>query len=148
MVKRHKRYRPLTRLQAMVKLQAFFTERHYDNWHVIYIDDTGQDEVGKLIPNTTVMSKSTGKGGGADRITKYAAKVKSDPMQWLLLVDIEGSSFITMATQMEKDKIPTVYYLEGGVQGYRQFLENQARMWQPKAQRKISGKKRSTCANQ
>lgn len=131
--------------QGMVPPQTFFSERHYRNWSVVQTFQASEKEAQALIPDSTSIVYGHRNHVFKAQFKREIEKIKHNPMQWILLVDRNGSSYDDIAKEIEPADTLRVFYLEGGIEGYRQFLEKQSLMWRPQDQRKISEAKCDCC---
>ena len=69
------------------------------------------------------------------------ARHKDTPLLSLLILDNDGECYERMEKLLAKTGISRVFFLQGGIEGYRSFLEQQASLLQPPQQpKKVVGR--------
>ena len=89
--------------------EAFFLEKNYEGWIIIDIDDFKANDVEKQV---------------SARLKKETEKHKEDPLFFILIFNKTGDKYEKIAEAVHKAGIANVFYLKGGLDGYREFLKN------------------------
>lgn len=101
---------------------AFFEEKNYDHWLVL--DLTPAREAKDLIPYALSVPLQKDSSQFPKQVRKA---IKQNPgHSFILLVDKDGKEAGHLQPLPAKGEMKNVYYLSGGVAGYKQFLTNLA----------------------
>jgi rhodanese-related sulfurtransferase len=125
-----------------VSAQTFFMERHFENWTVIDVVPENLASA-RFLPEAAKISFS-GKDDFPALLQKHLGQPRSDILYLTMIIDEQGENYAALKRLLDKAGINNVYYLEGGLAGYKTFLHRQSLMRQP--QKLQSGVKEcSTC---
>ena len=73
------------------------------------------------------------------------AEHKKSPLLSLVLFDEAGERYEKIDKVMQEARIPHVFYLKGGLQGYEAFLRRQVLTWHSNDPSRKTSKKCPTC---
>jgi rhodanese-related sulfurtransferase len=106
--------------------QVFFEERDYDHWVVMDATTAPLQGSGRLIPGSVPLASSTDGKELGRQMKAVIARNKIGPFPLFLIFDECGESYERIERLVLSSGIPDVYFLQGGINGYRSFLEQQA----------------------
>jgi rhodanese-related sulfurtransferase len=106
--------------------QVFFEERDYDHW--VFMDATTEplQGFGRLISGSVPLVSSIDGNELARQMKAILARNTSRPFPLFLIFDERGESYERIERLVSSSGIPDVYFLQGGINGYRSFLQQQA----------------------
>jgi rhodanese-related sulfurtransferase len=118
--------RALNRMEPI----EYAEEGGYGDWLVASVASAPADELGRFLPQAVSLPN------GADD-SKFAAALKAAIAKRarkgvdlkVLVVDDNGSRIDKLDTLLPADVSARVYFLSGGIQGYRRFWSEQAAIW-------------------
>jgi rhodanese-related sulfurtransferase len=123
--------------------QAWFQEKKYANWVVIDVTENGSGK--ELIPWSVPVPSMNDPAQFSARLTEVIAGSGKDPLLSVLIVSQEGAEYGRIEKATEKSGIKNLFFLKGGLKGYRRYLEDQVLMGQGAKKRKIGVKGCSSC---
>ncbi len=106
--------------------QIFFQERVYDNWVVIDATTANKHMAASLLPENIPMVSSNGPEPPAAQLKAIMARRKAMPSLFFLILDDDGKDQERLEKLLTEAGISRVFFLDGGIAGYRSFLEQQA----------------------
>jgi rhodanese-related sulfurtransferase len=110
--------------------QVFFEERDYDHWVVMDATNEPLQWSRRLIPASVPLASSTDAKALAGQMKAILARHKMRPFPLFLIFDERGENYERIEGLVSASGIPHVYFLRGGINGYRAFLEQQASLLQ------------------
>lgn len=124
---------------------VFFEERNYAGWLLLSGSKARKTEADYLLPQAVVLTVP-------DRAERTAAQLKSvlerqekNPFTTLLFFNDDGQGYEKTEKALKQAGITNVFYLKGGIQGYRNFLEQQAALLQARDDPKKTTRKCASC---
>ena len=116
---------------ADVSPKVFFLERHWDNW--TFIDASAPDfkEGEHLIPEAIRVPFSGDEDDFIKRLHDTLDGSQDKAGSSVLFFDQNGERYAALKHLVRKSGLKKVFFLEGGLEGYKSFLNNQALMRQP-----------------
>jgi rhodanese-related sulfurtransferase len=115
--------------------QQFFAEQEAENWLVIDVSASDNQEVRSLLPHAVSVPY-----GKHDQATFLAALNKTveqhheQPWLSVLICDERGKDYASIERMLHDADIKNVFFLKGGIHAYREFLAQQVRIRQGKQQ--------------
>ena len=106
--------------------QVFFQERHYENWVVIDVSESGDGEMPPLLPEAYPIDLGKGLDGAISRLRAIGEQNQHKPFLAFLIVNRDGEGYERLDRLMREAGLREVYFLEGGLQTYEAFLIQQA----------------------
>lgn len=126
---------------AIVPPQTFFLERPYRHRLVLDIGSPPADAESNLIPESVRRPDNGGPGFIAE-VKKLIAEQDKESLHSVLLFTSNGQGYEALAQRFKIAGLWPIFYLQGGREGYKAFLDSQALLRQP--QKLSTGDK--TCA--
>ena len=111
-----------------VRPQSFFQEKDYLNW--IVVDASEKHVAQDLIPRAVSVPFTDDGKLFTSKIKTVVSKSERNSLLSILIVSEAGEKYDMIEKDVENAGIENVFYLKGGVKGYRRFLEDQVLMWQ------------------
>ena len=123
-------------LDAMktVSPQIFFREKDCENTLVIDISATRSEASSWLIPYAKHIPVVDDKDGSAAELRKLISKNKNKPFQSIIIFNETGTQYEKAEKILNRMGIET-FNLQGGVAGYRKYLEGLLLSWKPRDSR-------------
>ena len=116
--------------------QIFYQERVYDNWVVIDATTLNKHMAANLLPERVPLASLNGPEQFVAQLEAIVARHKARPSLFFLVLDDHGGGYEGMEKLLAEVGISRVFFLQGGIEGYRSFLEQQASLLQPAEQPK------------
>ena len=118
---------------AEITPKSFFMERHYSNWTVIDTSASSSLESASFLPEAIHIPLTEGNTDFFKQVKKKIRDTSAgDLLQPILILNEKGQGYRGLDRLIHKEGLRSVYYLEGGLAGYRTFLQRQALMMSPK----------------
>ncbi len=117
---------------AYITPKILFLERHYENW--IVIDSSSSDSTNSnfYIPEAVHIPYSNDKGGFLKKIQNNIRKASTNKFATSVAIfNDNGQGYEDLDRLIHEAGIKNVFYMEGGLEGYKVFLQRQALMRQP-----------------
>lgn len=112
--------------------QDLFAERQYDDWIVFDFSAKRNPEMRQWLPKKLEPVKFSAKAAATIKATTAGKKGQNRALPNILIVNEKGAGYDKIESLMRKAGLNQVYYLEGGLAGYRDFLTQQTAMWNQK----------------
>lgn len=108
-----------------------FEEAAYDDWLILSVAAVNKTELRKWLPHAEPLGRAYQKKMMLASRVKAVAASRKMPVARLnvVIVDDDGSQREKINAITDRQKLKNVFYLEGGLQGYREFLRSQAAVW-------------------
>lgn len=106
--------------------RQFFEERHLENWVILNACRVKSETGRYLVPQAELLPSLDDIGEAAARLSHLASRRKAGSCPSFLVFDDDGSEAGRIARALEGTGFGDVVFLEGGIEGYRRFLEDQA----------------------
>ena len=123
----------------------FFTEKDYENWIVIDVSPSKHSEACSLIPRTIFIPYENNEKKFISTFKKTVAQHKDNAFISALLFTEKGVLYDKIEKVIKKTDSKPVFFLKGGIEAYRKFLEKQAIIRQAKHNSRKTLKKCSSC---
>jgi rhodanese-related sulfurtransferase len=118
--------RELDRMQPMEYAQ----EGAYGDWLVASVAALPGEEVTKLFPKAIALTGAKDDAGFATDLKAATAKRTRKGVDLkVLVVDDDGSRIERLESRLPPELAGQVFFLEGGIAGYRRFWSEQAAIW-------------------
>lgn len=125
--------------------QTFFTEKDYVNWIVINVAQSEESEAHNLFPHGIHIPYSDEPDQFISKLKDIIGKRTGDPFLSILICDDKGEHYEKIEKLTQKAGINRVFYLKGGLEGYRTFLQQQVSIWKGKGNTRKTIKKCTSC---
>lgn len=125
--------------------QIFFEEKNDEDWLVINVSKSKNPEALHLIPRAIAIGFADNSEQFLSGIKRAVARRKSNPLLSVLIFNESGEQYERIEKVIQASGIRNVFYLKGGLKGYKRFLQQQALMWQPKEHARKALKKCGGC---
>ncbi|MEW5801614.1 MAG: rhodanese-like domain-containing protein [bacterium] len=123
----------------------FFQERNYDDWIVVDVSESRKSHVQSLLPEAVHIPFSDNNTEEFfSRLTTLINERKGNLFYSVLILNDKGEYGEVEKIAQKKD-IENIFYLSGGLEEYQSFLQQQALIWQPKAENKKKVEKCRSC---
>ena len=124
----------------------FFTEKDYEDWLMIDISTSKDSEARSLVPRSISIPYSNDAEMLISEFQKALAKHKKYKQRISLLIFNEkGEQYNRIEKLVQKTRFRNVFFLKGGIEAYKRFLEQQATLRQAKDNPRKTVKKCATC---
>lgn len=110
----------------------FFAEKDYPNWIVADISASENSQAKKLIPQTVSIPYLNDEKKFVSAFKTIIAKYKDNPFVSVLIVDENGEQYSEMEELIRKAGFENVFFLEGGIENYRNFVHQRPAVGQTK----------------
>lgn len=111
--------RTLNRLSSL----NFFPEKDYGNWIVLDASEGGRPESACLFPRFFSMPHAGDSMGFAARYEEFLKREANTPCFRIMIADERGEHYERLEKVIRTTAFPDVFFLEGGMEGYRKFVE-------------------------
>ena len=122
-----------------------FHEAQKDGQWIVVDASAGADTGRAVLPQSRRVPLAAGPAAFQAELAKMARDQSGDPCLRVLLVTERGEYSEDLQRVAEHAVTVDVFYLEGGLAAHRDYLESQARMWQPKPPRDAIRKRCGSC---
>lgn len=103
----------------------FFEERHWGYWIFINTCVKEKAEGDRLIPQAFSLPQSDEPGEFVSRVQELLKSQEERNPRFVLIFDDNGDAFPGLARMLRQRGVGNIFFLEGGVAGYRKFMEHQ-----------------------
>ena len=128
-----------------ISSQIFFEEKNDENWVVIDVSKSKNQETLYLIPQVIAIPFIDNAGKFVLSIKRVMEKHEKSFFLCFLILNENGEQYEKIEKLIEKAGLRNVFYLKEGLMGYKGFLKRQALMWQPKDSSRKTLKKCPSC---
>ena len=125
--------------------QVFFEEKNDENWVVIDISRSKNQEALYLIPQAIAIPFIDNAREFVSSIKRVMEKHEKTPFLCFLILNENGEQYEKIEKLVEEAGLRNVFYLKEGLMGYKGFLKRQVLMWQPKEHSRKTLKKCPSC---
>jgi len=125
--------------------QVFFEEKNDENWLLIDVSKPKNPESRYLIPQAIAIPFVDDAEQCVSSIKRAMGRDKTNRLLSLLIFDERGEQYERVEKLIEEAGLRSVFYLKGGLKGYKTFLQRQALIWQPKEHSTKTLKKCASC---
>jgi rhodanese-related sulfurtransferase len=112
--------------------RSFFAEKDYENWIVINVSVLEKSEVHALIPRLIFLPYENDEEKFIETLKSAMVKSRHDQFLSVLICSEKGEYYEHIERLVKKTDITNVFFLEGGLEAYKKFLEQQALIRQAK----------------
>ncbi len=119
-----------------VSPREFFSERNYDSLAVVDVSEAMGPEARQLMPGAKSLPYRGQAKKFVGELKKMLYRHEGDTLMSVLIYNRNGTYPERMVSLILKAGIKSVFYLRGGLEGYRTFLKQQALIRQTKNNRK------------
>lgn len=109
--------------------REFFEERHFEDWIIVNACNSKWDEGLYFIPQAHLLQGPQTTEQLVSKLGELVSSRKGNNVS-LILFDDDGSDLHRLGNALREFELQDIYFLEGGVEAYRAFLENQAALVQ------------------
>ncbi len=102
-----------------------FRERHLDHWVFLNVCASAEELASDLIPAAVSLSPSGKPQELAGRLDGFLRNNIEITNKYLLIFDEDGTSYPSIQSELRKTQVGHAFYLDGGIQGYRAFIQQQ-----------------------
>lgn len=113
-----------------IPARIFFEERDYEGWVVIDASESQAADSRHLIPEGIHVPLLSDKKEFVSGLKTAVGRHESKSPLSVLIFNEAGGQYEDMENVLEKAGLRNVFFLEGGLQGYKTFLQRQALIWQ------------------
>ena len=136
----------LAEMQA-VSPQVFFRGKDGENTLVIDISPVQSELSRQLMPYSRHLPVSADPGEWARKLNRVIANHKNQPFLSVVVFNETGDRY-DRANKILAGLEVNTFYLQGGVAGYKRYLENLLLSWLPRDSRIKTNRKCRTCVNE
>jgi len=120
-----------------VSSRAFYQEKNFGNQVVIDVSKKQNVETKRLLPHAVHLpfsykSKAKSSARFSGKLNRIA---KKNPFISVLIFNEHGNGYEKVEKAIEKSGLNNVFYLKGGIKGYKRYLEHLALSRKPKESR-------------
>lgn len=121
--------------------RIFFIEKDYENWRMIDISQKENPESHRLIPPGINIPLFDNEDSFVSELKKLIGKQKSSPVLSILIFNKDGKQYEKLKALIKRKGIQeNIFYLAGGLEGYKRFLYKRTLMGNKKSSLKQSVK--------
>lgn len=129
-----------------INSQIFFEERNYEGWIIINISESENPDTQYLIPQTIHIPYLNDKEKFISRIKTAIKSHKNNPFHNILIFNDNGKQYEKIEKLIHKTDIEeNIFYLKGGLQAYKAYLQQQAIIQKQKDKGKKTIKRCGNC---
>lgn len=125
--------------------RSFFAERDYENWIVIDVSVLEKSEAHPLIPRLISLPYENDEENFIETLKGTVAKFQHNRFLSVLICSGKGEYYEHIEKLVQKTHVTNVFFLEGGLEAYKKFLEQQALIRQARDSSRKTLKKCATC---
>ncbi len=122
-----------------VPLADFFEERHWGPWIFVNTCVKEKAEGDRLIPQAFSLSQREEPREFVQQVQELLKNQEKRNPRFLLIFDDNGDAASRLASMLRQAGLGNVFFLEGGIAGYRKFLEQQLQVSGPASPGKKGG---------
>lgn len=122
--------------------EAFYLEKDYDHWVVL---DASGKEAGKEAMPFAVPFNPDSQFFATSRLKSTIEKHRKSEQCLVLITNDAGTDYQNIARIISKAELKNVFYLEGGIKAYEQYLKGMALSQEPREKRIQKIQKCPTC---
>jgi len=112
--------------------QDLFAEHQHDDW-IVFDFSTKQDPaMRRWLPKKLESVKLNARTAATIKAVTAGKKGKNPVLPRILVVNERGAGYDKIELSLLKAGLKQIYYLQGGLTGYRDFLAQQTAMWNQK----------------
>lgn len=126
-------------------VRVFFEERNYEEWVVVDASESPIPDSRHLIPEGIHIPFSHNRRDFISGLRSASAEDKSKSPVSFLIFNEAGGQYEEIEAAAQEAKLKNVFFLRGGLQGYKTFLQRQALIWQAEHQAEKRLKKCASC---
>ena len=129
----------------LVAPAAYFTERGFDDWIVLYACKSRASLADFLLPESVPVPESA---NGADFISKMKAQLATlgaNDHSYILFLNDDGVDYGKFEKLLLQTGAKNTFYLQGGIAAYESFLKQQAALLTQDASPKKLSRKCESC---
>ena len=110
--------------------EELFVESRYNDWLVLDVSGAPKADVRKQLPQAVSLGKATNNAGFISSVKAAVNnKKRSVPNPNVLFINEAGADYDKLGRLVLGTGITNVFYLQGGLAGYRDFEARQIAMW-------------------
>jgi rhodanese-related sulfurtransferase len=109
-----------------VSPREFFEERHFENWVLVNACQLKREEGRYFIPQAHLLMNPEKTEELVSRLNELVSIQKESHNIFLIFFDDNGGDVLRLARALRNSEYKNAYFLDGGIEGYRTFLEDQA----------------------
>jgi rhodanese-related sulfurtransferase len=123
----------------------FFFEKDYDQRIVLDVSAKRFPDIEQLIPFAVHLPLIGSPKDWMIRLKEFKAVHFKNDSTGIIVVNKNGQKYNRLHTTFGKVGFKNVFFLNGGVKAYKNYLESLALSWQPREKRTVSLKKCKSC---
>lgn len=123
----------------------FFEERQYEGWVAIDVSESQESDSRHLIPEAIHVPLSDNAREFVSKLKAAIPRHESKSLPSVLIFNEAGGRYERIENFLKEAELNNVFFLEGGLRGYKTFLQRQALIWQANHQAKKTLKKCANC---
>lgn len=112
--------------------RIFFAEKDYEDWLIIDVSASENPQARSLIPNSISIPYVNREEKFISVFEKSLDKQRVNPSRRLLIFNEQGKQYDKIEKVLRKTRWNKPFFLRGGIEAYREFLEKQAVIRQAK----------------
>ena len=124
--------------------RIFFAEKNYENWVVIDVSSSNDPKPSSLFPQSISIPYIDEKKFNL-AFENTLKKYKDNPFIFMLICDEKGKQYPKVESIVKEIDAKNVFFLKGGIEAYRNFIEQQALIRQAKDHSERMPKKCARC---
>lgn len=120
---------------SRVSAQTFLGEKSFGSWVVVDVAPLRSDVSRALLPHALHVPFEGNPAAAADRVKAAVAPRIQGPLTAALIVDESGLHYDGLEKALRLAGLERVFFLTGGIEACRRYLEDLARLWLPRESR-------------
>jgi len=125
--------------------RSFFVEKVYENWVVIDVSALKYSQTNPPIPQSISLPYENNEENFIQTLKDTVAKSQHNRFLSVLICSEKGEYYERIEKLVQKTDVTNVFFLEGGLEVYKKFLEQQALIRQARDSSRKTLKKCATC---
>lgn len=124
--------------------RTFFSEKDYDDWLMIDVSASENPKARSLIPQFISIPYVNNEEKFIALFERILEEHKANPSRRVVIFNERGEQYDRIERVLQRTEFQNAFFLKGGMEAYREFLERQAIITRGKGH---AIKKRIRCAN-
>jgi rhodanese-related sulfurtransferase len=125
--------------------REFFEERHLEHWVLVSACRSGKQEMSCLIPQAISLPHPERPRELTAQLKTLLGNNSKNTDKYILMIDDDGTGYAAVSRELEESGLQHVYFLDGGIMGYRIFIEQQAAL--ARADKRMEKRMGAGCPN-
>ncbi len=126
----------------LMPARAWFSEQKSKRWIIVDVSKAQTQNAGTPLTGAVHVPYLDNRDDFSDRISELLESGKGSSSRLLMIFNTEGTGYREINKALSR--VPVLFFLEGGMTGYKKFLENQA-LIRNRDKKQVGTRKCNTC---